>query len=126
MKKGDTLVIVEKSCNPNECLYDWNKPFEFILLKQDKILKCNPSDYNDVFEMPVLVGVDGTTLEIDNSFGVPIVDNYDIYLNFQSYFDKIDKSTQEAIKNIKIEAEYIKSYQTFKKKIIQDYPEKLI
>ncbi len=126
MKQGDKIIVVKKNSSQWSRLHDWTEPFEFVLDKRDTKLMHNSADHYETYNVPVLIGEDGTELVVDDGFGIPMVKDYEIYLNYQGYFDKIGESVNEAIRNIKIEAKYIKSYQAFKKKMIQEKPEKLI
>lgn len=122
---GHSLVIVEKTTNSN-ILDDWQEPREFILRKIDQTTLHNSADFNESYSANVLVGECGTKLIIDDSMGIPMIEGYEVYPNFQSYFYLHGKRVKEVTARVKKEVNYIKRYQSFKKKIIDQNPEKLI
>ena len=125
MKPGNKIVIVEKKSKSN-ILDDWQEPREFTLKIVGETTLHNSADYNETYPAEVLIGECGTELVIDSSMGIPIVDGYDIYLNYQSYFRIHGKIVSNVISRVKKEVKYINMYQSFKKKIVEEKPEKLI
>ena len=125
MKPGNSIIIVEKKTKSN-ILDDWQEPKEFILNRIEETTLHNSADYNEIYSAEVLIGECGTELVINSSMGIPMVDDYDIYLNFQSYFGIHGKRVSEVTNRLKKEIKYVKSYQAFKKSMIENKPEKLI
>jgi len=120
LKVGDSLILVPT----NNGLID--SPFEFIIDEINMVEDHNPSDHFEMYPAKQFVSIEKISIIIDDSLGIPHIDNYDMFKNYKDYFEKYNTIINDKIKKVKREVDMIKAYQTFKKQFISENPEKLI
>ncbi len=118
LTKGSKLVLAEK-------IPEFSEPFEITIVSNET--KTVEGSYSDDFEdIQLLTDTLGNTYIVDIAMMIPSVQGYEIYPNFQVYFQNMQDDVDAMKSKIKRTQIFVDEYYEYKEYMIKTSPEKVI
>jgi len=118
LTEGSKLVFAEK-------IPEFSEPFEITIVSNET--KTVEGSYSDDFEdIQLITDTLGNTYIVDIAMMIPSVQGYEIYPNFQVYFQKMQDDIDAMESKIKRTQVFVDEYYEYKEYMIKTSPEKVI